>query len=160
MIEMLRDLIAHKGHATAALLDAIRQHETAVADPELLALLHHILIANRFWLLAIIGLPFVVDIESRRDSSFAALVQRYRDTQEQEATWIGAATDADLARVIVDAQIPGGACAVSQAWMQVCLHSQGHRAQCAKLLRRRGGVPPMTDFIAWLPTRTQAAWPT
>ena len=34
MLEMLRDLIAHKGHANAALLTAIQQNPTAASDPE------------------------------------------------------------------------------------------------------------------------------
>ena len=54
MLEMLRDLVAHKGHANAAVLGAIRQNDTAVSDPELCELVHHILIANRFWLLAVL----------------------------------------------------------------------------------------------------------
>ena len=33
------------------------------------------------------------------------------------------------------------------------MHSHGHRAQIAKIYRRLGGVPPMTDFILWVATR-------
>ena len=51
MLEMLRDLVAHKGHANAALLTAVQQNPVATSDPELWELLHHILLANRFWLL-------------------------------------------------------------------------------------------------------------
>jgi uncharacterized damage-inducible protein DinB len=76
----------------------------------------------------------------------------------QEFDWLAGATHADLARVMRDPQIPGGACSVAQALMQVCLHSHGHRAQCAKLLRRHGGQLPMTDFIAWLVARPPAEW--
>ena len=159
MLEMLRDLIAHKGHANAALLGAIRSNAAAAADPELRELLHHVLIANRFWLLAVLGRPFVLDEESQRAGSFDALVQRYRSSQEEEHAWLAAATEVDLARLLEHPQIPGGSCSVSQAWMQVCLHSHGHRAQCAKLLRRHGGVPPITDFILWLPARPAADWP-
>ena len=153
MLEMLRDLVAHKGHANAALLDAIRQNETAAADPELRELLHHVLIANRFWLLTVLGLPFVFEDESRPSSSFAAVIERYGRTQEQESAWLAAATEAELSRVLQSPLIPGGSCSVSHALMQVCLHAHGHRAQCAKLLRRHGGVPPNTDFIVWLANR-------
>ncbi len=159
MLEMLRDLIAHKGYANAALLAAIRQNQAAAADPELRELLQHILVANRFWLLAILGLPFVFEDESRPCGSFDELIQRYRSTQEQESTWLAAATDADLARVLDNPLIPGGRCSASHGVIQVCLHSHGHRAQCAKLLRRHGGVPPMTDFILWLAGRSAAPWP-
>ena len=158
MLEMLRDLVAHKGHANAALLTAIRQNPTAASDPELWEQLHHILLANRFWLLAVLGLPFVHEDEARPSPSFDALIQRYGSTQAQEATWLEAATERDLARILQDALIPNGRCSISQAFMQVCMHSHGHRAQCAKLLRRHGAVPPPADFILWLTTRPRAEW--
>lgn len=158
MLEMLRDLIAHKGHANAAVLTAIRQNDAAASDPELRELLHHILIANRFWLLSVLGLPFVFDDESRAPTSLDALIQRYRSTHEQESVWLSAATDADLARVLENPLIPGSRCSVFQAFIQVCLHSHGHRAQCAKLFRRHGGVPPANDFILWLTSRPAAEW--
>jgi uncharacterized damage-inducible protein DinB len=43
--------------------------------------------------------------------------------------------------------------------LQVCLHSQGHRAQAAKLLRALGGTPPMLDFILWRVDRPAPPWP-
>lgn len=158
MLQMLRDLVAHKGHADAALLTAVRQNPTAASDPELLELLHHILLANRFWLLAILGLPFVHEDEARPSPSVDVLIQRYGTTQAQEATWFESATEVDLARMLEDDLIPHGSCSVSQAFMQVCMHSHGHRAQCAKLLRRHGGVPPPMDFILWLNSRPAAGW--
>ena len=150
MLDMLRDLVAHKGHANAALLTAIQQNGAAASDPELLELLHHILLANRFWLLTILGLPFVYEDEARPSPSFDTLIQRYATTQAQEVTWLATAREADLGRVLKDALIPNGTCSVSQAFVQVCLHSHGHRAQCAKMLRKHGGVPPPMDFILWL----------
>jgi uncharacterized damage-inducible protein DinB len=150
VLEMLRDLVAHKAHANAALLAAIRDHPTAASDPELWELLHHILLANRFWLVTAQGLPFVLDDEARPSVSFDALIGSYDGIQAQEAAWLETATEGDLARILEDARIPGGRCSVSQAFVQVCMHSHGHRAQCAKLLRRHGGAPPPTDFILWL----------
>jgi hypothetical protein len=150
MLEMLRDLLAHKGHANAALLNAIRQNGTAASDPELWELLHHILLANRFWLLTVLGLPFVHEDEARPSPSFDALIQRYGRIQAQEVEWLETATEGDLAGILEDALIPNG--------MQVCMHSHGHRAQCAKLLRRHGGVPPPTDYILWLTSRPRAEW--
>jgi hypothetical protein len=156
VVEMLRHLVAHKGHANAALLNAVQQNATAASDPELWELLHHILLANRFWLLTVLGLLFVHEDEACPSPSFDALIQRYGSTQAQEATWLDAATEGDLARILEDDLIPNGKCSVSQAFMQVCMHSHGRRAQCAKLLRRHGGVPPQTDFIQWLASRPGA----
>ena len=156
MLQMLRDLVAHKRHANAALLAAIQQHPAAASDPELWELLHHILLANRFWLLTVLGLPFVHQEEALPSPSFDALIQRYDRTQAQEATWLETATEDDLGRILEDGLIPNGKCSISQAFMQVCMHSQGHRAQCATLLRRHGGAPPPTDFIQWLTSRPRA----
>ncbi len=156
MLQMLRDLVAHKGHANAVVLDAIRQNGPAASDPELWELLHHILLANRFWLLTIRGRPFDHDEEARPAPSFDALVERYRSTQAEETAWLDAAMERDLARVLEDPRIPNGRCSVSDAFMQVCLHSHGHRAQCAARLRRHGGVPPSTDFILWLASSRRA----
>jgi hypothetical protein len=55
MLELLRDLIAHKGFANAALLTAVQQNEAAASDPEVCELLQHILLANRFWLYRSLG---------------------------------------------------------------------------------------------------------
>jgi len=159
MLQMLRDLVDHKGHANAALLNGIRQNTAAASDPELWELLHHMLLSNRFWLLSVLGLPFVLEDESRPAPSFDALVQRYARTQSQEAAWLDTATAADLERTLKSPLIPNGECSVAQAFTQVCLHSHGHRAQAAKLLRRHGGTPPATDFILWLATRPGAEWP-
>ncbi len=159
MLEMLRDLVAHKGYANAVLLGAIQQNDAAAADPDVRELLQHVLLANRFWLLAVLGVPFVFEDESVPAGSLDALIQRYARTHAQESSWLRAATHTDLERVLEDARIPGGTCSVSQAFMQVCLHSHGHRAQCAKLLRRHGAIPPPTDFIVWLPGRPAAPWP-
>ena len=158
MLEMLRDLIDHKGYANAALLSAIRQNPAAASDPELWELLHHILLANRFWLLTVLGLPFVHEDEACPSPSFDGLIHRYSGTQAQETMWLETAAEGDLARILEDALIPNGRCSVSQAFMQVCMHSHGHRAQCAKLLRRHGGVPPPADFILWLTSRPRAEW--
>ena len=64
------------------------------------------------------------------------------------------ATESEMSRTIDSPLIPGARCTVAQALMQVCMHSQGHRSQCAKMLRRLGGTPPMTDFILWLANRS------
>ena len=159
MLSLMRDLIAHKGHANAALLTAVRQNDAASSDLELRDLLHHIIVANRFWLLSCLAQPFVAEAETQVPASLDALILNYRTTHEREQAFLAGASEADLARIVEHSLIPGGRCSVSQALMQVCMHSHGHRAQCAKLLRRLGGSPPPTDFILWLTDRSQPEWP-
>jgi hypothetical protein len=103
-------------------------------------------------------LPFVFQDECRPSSSFDELIQRYGRTHEQQSAWLAAATEPDLARLLESALVPGGQCSVAQELMQVRMHSHGHWAQCAKLLRRHGGVLPKTDLILWLETRPIVEW--
>jgi uncharacterized damage-inducible protein DinB len=159
LLDLLRDLTAHKGYANAAFLSAIRRHGTAAGDPDILSLMQHVLLANRFWLLACLGQPFVLEEESRALTSLHDLIIRYRRTQDQEEAWLAAAAEADLLRRLEHPLIPGGTCLVSQALVQVYMHSHGHRAQCARLLRSVDGEPPTTDFIIWLANRRSAEWP-
>ena len=158
MLGMLRDLVHHKAWASAALLHAIRNNETAAADENLRGQLHHIILANRFWLLSCLGQAFDIETESPVPESLDAIADHYRTTHTREWEWIGHAVESDLARVLDDPLIPGGRCSVAQAYMQVCMHSHGHRAQCAKLLRSLGGKPPATDFILWLKDRPAPNW--
>ena len=136
MRDLVADLITHKHHANAALLEAIGQNQAAAADEAVLELLHHVLIANRFWLQTVCGEPFVHEQESRRSPSFEDLAARYSRLQVEESTWLATAVTADLHQTLESPLIPGGRCSVVQAWLQVCLHSHGHRAQLAKLLAR------------------------
>ena len=78
MLVMLKDLIHHKGYANASLLKAIQQHKTAAQDTELRKLLHHIILANRFWLRLSLELPFAVEEESRIPESLEAVAAQYR----------------------------------------------------------------------------------
>ena len=150
MLPMMRDLVAHKEYANTAMLQAILAHPAAARDQEILALLHHILVSNRFWTLTCLGLPFDRAKETVVPATLEELIASYDATQREEHAWMADATESDLARMIDSPLIPGARCTVAQAVMQVCMHSQGHRSQCAKMLRRLGGTPPMTDFILWL----------
>jgi uncharacterized damage-inducible protein DinB len=153
MLQTMRDLMAHKEHANTVMLEAILEHPEASRDPELLELLHHVLVSNRFWTLTCLGLPFDRAQETIRPATLDALIEKYETTQRDENAWMARATESDLARTLDSPLIPGARCTVAQALLQVCMHSQGHRAQCAKMLRRLGGTPPMTDFILWLANR-------
>ena len=154
MLEMMRDLIAHKRYANALMLAAIRDHPDSAVDPELLALLHHILVSNRFWTSTCLEQQFDLQQEMILPASIDALIAKYEATQSDEDAWIAAASEVDLCRQVHSPLIPGAGCTIAQAFMQVCMHSQGHRSQCARMLRRLGGSPPMTDFILWLANRS------
>ena len=159
MIVMLRDLVLHKGYANSVLLSAAVQSSAVRGDAEIAELLHHMLVANRFWALSVVGEEFRADEELRSPRQLASLVDGFRGVQALEEAWLARATEGDVAKHVAGPMVPGGRCTVAQAIMQVCLHSLGHRAQCAKLLRRHGIIPPSTDFVLWLVERPEARWP-
>jgi|SRR5690242_175835 len=158
MIDLLHDLIRHKAYANAALLKAIRRHEPAAQDPELRKLLHHIILADRFWLLLTLGRPFLQEEESPVPESLEAIAARYRETHTQELEWWSQLRESELARTLETRFIPGHQYSIAQAAMQVCMHSHGHRAQCATRLRLLGGTPPAMDFVLWLKERPAPDW--
>lgn len=158
MLAMLKDLLLHKEYANHSLIKAIRQHEPATRDVELKKLLHHIILVNRYWLSLIQGLPFAVEEEARIPESLETIAALYRETHAQEGQWMAQLQEDDLARTLETPFIPGLRCSVAQTIMQVCLHTQGHRAQCATLFRSLGGEPPTLDFILWLKERAAPDW--
>jgi uncharacterized damage-inducible protein DinB len=158
MLAMLQDLFRHKGYANAALLRAIRQHAEAAQDQELRKLLHHIILADRFWLHLSLGRPFAREEESRVPDSLEAIASRFQETHVLESEWISQAREPDLARTVQTPFLPERNFSIAQAIMQVCLHTHGHRAQCATRLRLLGGTPPAMDFILWLKERPAPDW--
>ena len=158
MLATLRDLFCHQAFTDAALLNAIRRHETAARDQELRTLLHHILVAHRYWIQLGQGLPFFVEEETTVPDSLDMIVARYQATQVQEKVWLDALRESDLARALESPFFPGRLIAMGDALMQVCMHSHGHRSQCATRLRALGGKPPSLDFILWLKDRPVPVW--
>jgi uncharacterized damage-inducible protein DinB len=158
MLALLQDLVRHKAHANASLLRAVHNHEAAAHDTEIRTLLHHVILANRFWFSLMRGVSFDSKEESRVPGSLDAIAQLYRSTHTQELDWIAGLQDADLARRIETPFIPGQTFSIEQALLQVCMHSHGHRAQCATRLRQLGGIPPSMDFILWLKDRPAPDW--
>jgi uncharacterized damage-inducible protein DinB len=156
LLTMLRDLVQHKNYANAILLNTISSHENASADTELLSLLHHVILANRFWLSLFLGRSFDHGAESRLSTSLQEITALYRQTHDQEIEWMAGIQESDLDRTLATPFLPDRSFSLAEAVMQVCLHSHGHRAQCATRLRMLGGDPPPMDFILWLKDRPVA----
>jgi|SRR4051812_1463450 len=156
---IVEDLVRHKWYANAAYLAAVCQHESARQDEELRKLFLHILVANRFWLFLTLGRDFQRESESRFPDSLDPLIESYKETATLELAWLSRCDDAELNRQLVTAWLPGKSFTVSQAVMQICLHSHGHRSQSASRLRSLGATPPPTDYILWVRDRPSPDWP-
>ena len=155
---MIPLLFRYQACADAAMLHAIRNHEPAARDGELLKKLHHILVAHRFWTHLAMGLPFHAEAERKAPETLGEVAARFRETQEMEDPWLEALQESQLSRVVETPYFQGRQIPVRDALLQVCLHSQGHRAQCAARLRELGGTPPVSDFIFWVEDQPLPEW--
>ena len=160
MLDMLQDLVRHKWQANAAMLQAVRQLDAASQDEEIRKLLHHILQANRYWLLLALQKEFVTAEEMSVSDNLDDLIGRFRETSFVELDWILQLPESELVRQLRARALPDRSFSVAESILQVCLHSHGHRAQCASRLRALGGTPPMMDYIAWVVQKPDPDWPT
>ena len=158
MVAILRELFRHQAYADALMLMAIKRNQVALIDQELRRLIHHILVSHRFWIHLSQGLPFTVEVENVVPATFDELAARFQATQAQELAWLDRLQVFDLARVLESQYLPTGPVTVGEALTQVCLHSHGHRAQCATRLRTLGGEPPPADYILWAKDRLDPMW--
>jgi uncharacterized damage-inducible protein DinB len=158
MTNTLHDLVQHKWYANARFLKAMREREETASDKHLRELMHHVLVANRFWLRLSRDMPF--DLERQRivPESIDALVAQFKDTHIEEADWLATVAESDLAKQLKTPYMPGRTFSVEQGILQICLHSHGHRAQAAVRLRQLGSTPPTLDFIKWLKDRPAVEW--
>lgn len=151
MLSMIDELVRHKWWAIASLLHAIEHHPAAAEDEELRRMLHHILFSNRFWLFTLLGLPFERENEMQIPANLLGVIERFNETEHLESEWLSKASESDLERMLQTRSSRLGIdVSVIQAILQICMHTQGHRAQCATRLRVLGGTPPGTDYVLWI----------
>ena len=149
MLSTIEGLVRHKGWANTKLLHAIQQHPPAAEDEELRKMLHHILVSNRFWLLTILGRTFVREEEMQIPRDLATIIERFNEIEHLESEWLSESPDLDRTLETRSSRL-GINVSVQQAILQICMHTQGHRAQCATRLRTLGGTPPGTDYVLWI----------
>lgn len=159
MKNVLEDLIRHKWWADATMLNAILQCAPAAQSDDLRKTLHHMTVSNRFWVWLTLGKPFDRAAESALPEALDTVIGRFRETAAEEARWLEYADNAELARTLEWQARPEIKVPVSDAMLQVVLHSQGHRAQCASKLRALGGTPPTVDYVLWIKDRPVPVWP-
>ena len=157
MLSMLRDLFNHQAWADAAILAAVRSHPAAAEDEALRKTLHHIAVTQRAFLSLFLERPFDPKTEFRIPTELKDIEALFREAHRDETAYVGKLEEAGLSRVL-DLPWIGSRASTGEALMQVVMHSQSHRGQCATRLRAIGGNPPMTDFIVWIKDRPVPVW--
>jgi uncharacterized damage-inducible protein DinB len=158
MLPLLAELFDHQAWADATMLAAVRACPAACDDEKLRQTLHHIVMVQRAFLSIFLKRTFDMAAELKEPESLDAFAARFRETQAEELAFVGALDDSALSRPIETPWLPGTKLTLAQAMMQVVMHSQAHRGQCASRLRAAGGQPPTLDFIVWLKDRPAPVW--
>lgn len=150
MIPTIQSLFAHQAWADAAILKAVREQDGAFADEEIRKLLHHIATVQRFFLSRFTGDPFDMEQAQKAPATMEEMEKRFDEAHRGGIDYAGRLNEAELDRTIDFPRAPEFHPAIRDALMQVVMHSEHHRAQCAARLRALGAKPPATDYILWV----------
>ncbi len=150
MIPMIQSLFAHQAWADAAILKTVREQNGAFADEDVRKWLHHIVTVQRFFLSRMTGGLFEMEREQKVPATIEEMEQRFDEAHRAGIEYAGRLEEAELQRTIDFPRAPDFHPAIRDALIQVAMHSEHHRAQCAMRLRALGGKPPITDYIFWV----------
>jgi uncharacterized damage-inducible protein DinB len=149
MVSTIRNLLAYQEWADAAILRAVRDCAAAAEDETLCKGLHHTLGVQKFFLSLLLDVPFDVQKEMQPPKNVPELEERFREAHTQAAALASRLDEAALERQVdlppLKMQLP-----LRDAALQMVMHSQHHRGQCASRLRVLGGTPPAMDYILWV----------
>lgn len=151
-------LFAHQAWADACLLSSVQAHPPSLEDEWLLKTLHHIVSVQRYFLFRFLNLPFDPNIENQPPASFADLVHLYRATHIEELAFVRGISEADFERTF-DLPFLKARFSLADGIIQIAMHSQNHRGQCLRYLRKQGGEAPTLDYILWAKDRPGPEWP-
>lgn len=158
MLGPLKDLLGHHAWADAMFFHAWEK-STRVEDEELRTRTDHLVTTQEAFLKVLKGDP--VAFPERPLPDFQQLKDRC-EAGHQVFKALGHGLDAaSLARTVRVPWFPEPPCliSVSDALLQVCLHSQHHRGQNMARLKAMGAAPKNVDYIIWLwKQRPEASW--
>lgn len=148
MAHPLAKLVAHLGWADDRVLAALRSATTP--DAACLELFAHVLAAEHVWLARLKG-------ETPRHPvwptlTLEACAELVQANQRELTATVDALAPADMARGLTYRNSAGQefTSSIEDILLHVCLHGAYHRGQIAWALRKGGGVPMPTDFIAFV----------
>ena len=157
MISLICELFHHQAWSDAEILKAIDRQACAGEDEALRKTLHHMLLTQRAFLSLFLKRPFDVEREARLPASLPEFEARFHETHIEELEFVDRLDESELARVVELPPRPDLRATLGETLVQVVMHSQWHRGQCASRLRALGGNPPTLDFLLWVKDRP-AGW--
>jgi uncharacterized damage-inducible protein DinB len=158
MIGLLKDLLDHQAWADAVFFHAWGKSQVR-EDADLRGRVDHQVTVQEAFLKVLKG--ETSQLEPQVDPDFEALGARCRAAHGALRGLVQDLDPAGLERIVRVPWFPDPPCLipVSDALVQVCLHSQHHRGQCMSRLKALGATPRNVDYIIWLwKQRPEARW--
>ncbi|MGQ0641737.1 MAG: DinB family protein [Gemmatimonadaceae bacterium] len=147
LLAQLRRLLEHAEWANAHVIAALEQQDVAA---DILELFAHVLGAEEVWLSR---------LEARKASlavwpalTKTQIAAAAADNASRYRAYVARLTPEDMSREVDYTNSAGQAfrSAIVDILTHVALHGSYHRGQVALRMRRDGGVPAATDFIAFV----------
>jgi uncharacterized damage-inducible protein DinB len=164
MKPFIQDLYGHQEWADAEMWKAVESHPDALKQEDICKRFRHFHSTQYGYLLLLRGEKVDVRnfIARYGDSVPISDVKRNAiEIHRELAAFLLELPEARLEEKILIPWFkdPTFVVTVSQALIQVAMHSQYHRGQNATRLREAGGVPPTLDFVLWIwKGRPKAEW--
>jgi uncharacterized damage-inducible protein DinB len=149
MLGPLKDLLGHHAWADAMFFHAWGK-STCLDDEELRRRTDHHITTQEAFLQVLKGEAVV--LPERSLPTFNDLITRCEHGHRVFQALGHGLDETELARTVRIPWFPEPPCviSVSDALLQVCLHSQHHRGQNMARLKALGAVPKNVDYIIWL----------
>lgn len=158
MIGPLKDLLGHQAWADAAFF-RVWAASGLLEDRDLRARAQHLVTVQEAFLQILKG-----EMPAPQEEAEVAFPDLKRRNQAVHGVFLALGRGLDEAALARSLQVPWFSdppcvVTVSEALLQVCLHTQHHRGQGMARLRELGARPRNVDFIIWLwKQRPDAQW--
>ena len=148
LLEQLRRMFQHAEWANDLVIAALERDSAVSGD--IAELFAHVLGAEEVWLSRLEGRPSTLAVWPTL--GVAQLSGAARATATGYRAYVDRLTPADLTREVVYSNSAGQAfqTPIVDILTHVALHGSYHRGQVALRVRREGGTPAPTDFIAFV----------
>lgn len=147
MLETIRSLYAYDAWAVARILATLKNSPS----PKALALLAHLLVSERIWLLRVQGHD-TSQVNKSPDISLEECESLSREMRGDYAAFLGSLKEEDLSAPITYRNFKGDEyhTPLGDILLHVANHGTYHRGQIATALRAEGVTPVDTDFITYV----------
>jgi uncharacterized damage-inducible protein DinB len=149
MLDTVHRLVAYNGWADKRAIESVRTG--LKVDPKVFRSLAHLLVAEKVWLMRLLGQE-TVGIDLSPELSLEECEILVAENQHGYEKYLGTLTSANLDSLITYQNSKGKTfqTSVRDILLHLLFHGAYHRGQLASAIRAQGQTPVNTDFITFV----------